>query len=102
MVIDYASFEKIILDFQLKSHHNFLSKFISIFRVYDQTNFGYINEASFREMISTICQEGSLDINNLLSIIDPHEMDIITFSTCVSVFSTEPINEEDEEPITIL
>ena len=95
-MIRYSAFEKIILDFQLKSHHAFLSKFISIFRVYDYLNFGYINETNFRDMINTIDPEGRLDSSKLLSLIDPHEMDVITFSTCVSVFSSEPIGGLDD------
>lgn len=42
-------------------------------------------------MIQTIDPEGNLDSTKLLGLIDPHEMDVITFSTCVSVFSSEPI-----------
>jgi len=51
-------------------------------------------------MAQTIDPEGRLDADKLLTIIDPHEMDVITFSTCVSVFSTEPIN--GQESVTIL
>ena len=52
--IKYSLFEKIILDFQLKSHHNFLKKFINLFREYDSSNLGYINEEQFDDMIDKI------------------------------------------------
>jgi Ca2+-binding EF-hand superfamily protein len=101
-MIKYSHFEKIILDFQLKSHHHFLSKFISIFRVYDPNNFGYINEEQFRDMMGTIDPDRKVDIQKLLHLIDPHEMNVVPFSACVSVFSAEPISEDEEGVTTIL
>lgn len=101
-MIKYKDFEKIILDFQLKNHHNFISKFISLFRIYDSPNFGFINTEQFRDMMGGIDPERRLDVDSLLLKIDPHDMNVIPFSVCVSVFSTEPISQEVEETTTIL
>ena len=49
--IEYKKFEKIILDFQLKSHHNFLSNFLNLFRKVDQDQNGVIDEDEFIQLI---------------------------------------------------
>ena len=100
--IKYKDFEKTILDFQLRNHHAFLSRFITLFRAYDPNNFGYINESQFREMVASIDPQRRLDTDKLLEAIDPMEMGVITFSACVALFTVEPITIEGEEPTTIL
>jgi len=42
--IPYKKFEKIILDFQMKSHEKFLSSFLQCFKQTDQDNNGIIDE----------------------------------------------------------
>ena len=101
-MIRYRDFEKIILDFQLKNHHSFISKFIALFRVYDSLNFGYISPEQFRDMMGSIDPERRLDVDTLLQKIDPHGMAVIPFSACVSVFSAEPISQDKDETTTIL
>lgn len=86
--IKYSIFEKIILDFQLKSHHNFLTKFIGLYRIYDTSNFGYINEEMFQDMMSKIDAEGAIDRSRLLKQLDANNHNVITFTQCVSVFSS--------------
>ena len=86
--IKYTIFEKIILDFQLKSHHNFLMKFINLFRMYDQNNFGCVGELQFNDMMNKIDPECSIDRSKLLKQLDPNAHDVITFTQCVSVFSS--------------
>ena len=100
--IKYKDFEKIILDFQLRNHHAFLSRFITVFRAYDPNNFGYIGEQQFREMVASIDHERKLDVDKLLQAIDPQEMGVIPFSACVNLFTTEPMGQEGEETTTIL
>ena len=100
--IKYTLFEKIILDFQLKSHHNFLKKFINLFREYDNTNLGYINEDQFEDMLDKIDSEKTLDRSKLLKQLDPYNNSVITFTHCVSVFSSEPFGDDVENQTTVL
>ncbi len=43
-IIDYNVFQKIILDFQLKSHEKFLKNFVQLFRRSDRDINGIIDE----------------------------------------------------------
>ena len=102
MMIKYKEFEKIILDFQLMSHRDFLAKFITLFRQYDVNNFGYVIEEQFREMMNTVDPEQKLDIDEILQSIDPQEMGYFPFSACVSIFSRMPMTEDPEGITTIM
>ena len=42
--IEYWQFQKLILDFQLRSHEKYLKRFIQLFRTVDQDHNGIINE----------------------------------------------------------
>jgi hypothetical protein len=42
--IEYWLFQKLILDFQLRSHEKYLKRFIQLFRTVDQDHNGIINE----------------------------------------------------------
>lgn len=100
--IKYSIFEKIILDFQLKSHHNFQMKFIGLFRMYDQNNYGHISELQFNDMMNKVDPECTIDRSKLLKQLDPNAHDVITFTQCVSVFSSEPFGDEADNQTTIL
>ena len=93
--IKYSLFEKIILDFQLKSHHNFLKKFINLFREYDSSNLGYINEEQFDDMIDKIDPDKSQDKSKLLK--PGWELDFFLFKykffTCFFVIFFSNINK---------
>lgn len=43
-VIEFNIFQKVILDFQLKSHEKFLKNFVSLFRSIDKDMNGIIDE----------------------------------------------------------
>jgi Ca2+-binding EF-hand superfamily protein len=101
-MIKYKEFEKIILDFQLISHREFLSKFITLFRQFDTNSFGYITEEQFREMMHLIDPEQRLNIEEILQAIDPQEMGYFPFSACVSIFSRLPMTEDSEGITTIM
>lgn len=44
--IDYNIFQKVILDFQLRSHEKFLKNFVSLFRSVDKDLNGIIDEVN--------------------------------------------------------
>ena len=47
----YSDFEKIILDFQLLQHEQFLQKFTDLYKSVDRDTDGVIDEEEFKELI---------------------------------------------------
>ncbi|CAD8178548.1 unnamed protein product [Paramecium octaurelia] len=90
--LEYSVFQKIILDFQLKSHEKYLKKFILTFKQMDTDANGIIDENEFRNLIDILnFGAGDLDIQKYLNIIDPYSHQQITFSQCVTLFSSESV-----------
>lgn len=87
--IAYSDLLKILLDFQLKGHEKFLSKFIKLFRRVDEDSNGVLNEMEFRELLAFM-EIGFSEEDNLrlLHLVDTYNNQQITFSECVSLFST--------------
>lgn len=102
MMIKYKDFEKIILDFQLLSHRQFLSRFINMFRQYDANNFGYLDEDQFKELMTTVDPEQRVNLDSIMEAIDPQEMGVFPFSACVSVFSKTEMFEDADGITTIM
>ena len=72
--INYNDFLKLLLDFQLKGHEKFLSKFMGLFRRIDRDANGIVNEREFRELVASMDLNFSEpDIFRLLQIIDPYD-----------------------------
>ncbi|CAD8115598.1 unnamed protein product [Paramecium primaurelia] len=90
--LEYSVFQKIILDFQLKSHEKYLKKFIITFKQMDTDANGIIDENEFRNLIDVLnFGAGDLEIEKYLNIIDPYSHQQITFSQCVTLFSSESV-----------
>ncbi|EEH11761.1 EF hand protein, putative (macronuclear) [Tetrahymena thermophila SB210] len=101
--IEYVIFQKIILDFQLKSHEKFLKKFILLFRSVDKDLNGVIDEEQFKELIDKMdVKKDDTEIQRYLSILDPFNKQQITFSQCVTLFSSEVIETNDGQRLSIL
>ena len=61
--IKYKDFEKIILDFSLMSHLQYLRGFTLLFREINKDQNGIINEKEFREQIHRMDPEGEYNLN---------------------------------------
>jgi len=96
MVLEYSSFQKTILDFQLKSHEKFLKNFVTYFKMVDKDNNGILDEGEFKEL-SAYFENHKVDpeAGKFLLVIDPYNHQQITFSQCVSLFSTETVVDGD-------
>jgi len=79
-----------------------LTKFIALYRNYDNFNYGYINEEQFEDMMNKVDADCRIDRSKLLKQLDPNNHDVITFTQCVSVFSSEPFGDDPENQTTIL
>ena len=96
----YKKFIKIVGDYQIKNREKYLKNFVQLFRKFDTDFDGVLNENEFIEMIKEIpyCQNNMDDyIFRFLSTIDPFNNKKITFNECVSLFSMEMIDENQNE-----
>lgn len=88
--VSFVEFVNTLLNFQLRGHIKYLSKFVQSFKKVDQNLDGVVNEDQFRALVEGFTfgfkEE---DCYRLLQIIDPFDNQQITFSECVYLFSTE-------------
>lgn len=88
--VRYDAFLGVLLDFQLRGHEKFLSKFRDEFRAVDADENGVLNEPEFRRLVRRIDPgKTPSDVEALLNLVDPFNNQHITFSECVSVLSSE-------------
>jgi len=88
--IAYKEFQKILLDFQIKSREKYIKNFLNLFKKVDTDNNGIISEEEFiRLTMSMNVYNSNINENimRLLNIIDPANNKQITFSDCIKLFS---------------
>ena len=96
--IPYKDFLKLVGEHQIKSREIYLNNFVILFRKFDNDGDGILNEDEFIGLIKSIpFLKNNIDdyIFKFLSIIDPFNNKRITFSECVSLFSMEIMNDEN-------
>lgn len=99
--IRFTEFIKIVLDYQLEEHENFLSKFTYEFKKQDTDCNGILDEAQFRQLIINmhkVCETNDAnfasglfsfdqnvegEIQSLLEAVDPQNNQMITYSEIV-------------------
>jgi len=72
----------------MQSHEKFLQKFLRYFKQSDLDNNGILNEKEFKDLVLLVDNGYNLDVDRLLSIVDPYNNESITFSQCVTLFSS--------------
>lgn len=100
----FASFMKVLLDFQLLGHDKFLLKFREKFGEADKDGDGIVSEQEFRSLCAVIGKvrvkgatggkgvvRGEQEMAALLKKADPWNLQKITFSECVAVLSGDII-----------
>lgn len=63
----FSDFLKIVLDFQLQEHINFLSHFTRVYRLIDVNQLGFLDEEKFKQLIFKMieaCCEHLADIGS--------------------------------------
>jgi hypothetical protein len=93
--IAYRDFLKVLLDFQLKGHEQFLAPYLRLFRSVDTDNNGVISEFEFRHLVASMELQFSEDeVLRMLQLVDPFNNQLITFSESVTLFtSVRPMQE---------
>jgi Ca2+-binding EF-hand superfamily protein len=93
--IPFSVFQKLLLDFQLRTHESYLSKFIQLFKAIDTDTDGIINESQYRELLGqSTCAFEEQDISEMLNYLDPYNHQKITFSDCISLLTQQQTIEK--------
>ena len=96
--IPYKDFIQIVCENQIQNREKYLKNFVNLFRKYDKDGDGVLNEEQFIEMIKAIpyCQYNIEEyVDKFLRIIDPFNHKKFTFNNCVTLFSSEIIDENN-------
>ncbi|TNV84525.1 hypothetical protein FGO68_gene3771 [Halteria grandinella] len=95
--LKFHVFLKTVLDFQLREHEKFLSRFLQEFRVIDSDNDGILDENAFRQLMKRFRGVVPQDkVENYLQVIDPFNNQKITFSECVHLLSQETLRRKED------
>lgn len=70
--LKFSLFLKTVLDFQLKEHEKFLSKFIQAFKRVDSDNDGILNEEQFVKLLQSFQFIPDDKTDKILESIDPY------------------------------
>jgi Ca2+-binding EF-hand superfamily protein/predicted nucleotidyltransferase len=94
--IPYSDFIQLVCENQIQNRQKYLKKFVKLFRKFDKDGDGVLNEEQFIGMIKAIpyCQNNIEEyIDKFLAIIDPFNHKKFTFNNCVTLLSSEIIDE---------
>ena len=94
--IPYSDFIQLVCENQIQNRERYLKKFVKLFRKFDKDGDGVLNEEQFIGMIKAIpyCQNNIEEyIDKFLAIIDPFNHKKFTFNNCVTLLSSEIIDE---------
>lgn len=94
MDIPYKEFVHVVMEYQISYRDNYLKCFLGMFQKYDKDKNGIVNEEEFKEIVKDIpiiCKKGNAYVKELLEKVDPLNLNKITFSDVVSLFSSEVI-----------
>eukprot|EP00964_Phaeocystis_antarctica_P109800 scaffold74212_cov38-Phaeocystis_antarctica.AAC.1 len=89
--LSYFSFVKVLLDFQLAGHQQFLGHFLRLFRELDPEAKGVIGEACFRRLVLQLDQAKAEEeeLLRMLATVDPNNHSQMTYSDCVATLSAK-------------
>lgn len=104
--IAYKDFLKVLLDYQLKGHEQFLAPYLRLFSNIDSDSNGIISEFEFRNLVASMQLKFSEDdVQRMLQLVDPFNNQLITFSESVTLFTSVPFTQEmipTEDPETLV
>ena len=99
-ILPFKHFLKVVLDFQLAKHEEYLSKFLSLFRKIDKELTGVIDDKALQTLIKEMkLGLSDIDIRTLQKRIDPYNSKRVNFSDCVTFFTSEMLKTDDENTI---
>ena len=98
MDVPYKEFVHIVMEYQINYRDNYLKCFLGIFQKYDADKNGIVNEEEFKEIVKeipSVINKGNNYVKELLEKVDPLNLNKITFSDIVSLFSSEIIDSRN-------
>lgn len=107
--LPFPLFVKIIQDFQLRTHQEYLSTCLQLFRDCDRDVDGVLNAAEFREFYNLLrravpglgrheTEEDELrDLLSMMKQLDPHETDRFIFSGAVACLQQRPAQPQQQQ-----
>jgi len=85
----YTDLQKILLDFQLKTHERYIRKFTLLFREISKTKTGIIDSSGFKLLLNKMnLAKTEEEKNQYLEAIDPYNHKKITYCNCLAFFSS--------------
>ncbi|MCQ2819970.1 MAG: hypothetical protein MJ252_22110 [archaeon] len=106
--ISFKAYVKIITEYRIKLREKELKPLVKLFRKFDKDSDGIMVEEEFVQLIESIpyCQDRAEEFSSkFLSMIDPFNNKMVTFSEVVSIFETDIIEEgdaESKEPVRLI
>lgn len=89
----YTDLLQVLLDYQMRGHERFLSKFVRLFRDHDGDADGVLTEDEFRTLVLSIDPAKQEDeVVKLLESADPYNNQRINFSDCVGFLARELVS----------
>lgn len=100
--VAYIEFLETILEFQLREHERFLTKFMGLFKKTDSDGDGILTSQQFVNLYHTMNidtfsteEKFNAEINNFLNVLDPYQCDKIILSDIVQLFSSYKVDIMD-------
>jgi len=85
----YSDLQKILLEFQLSAHEEYIKKFTAIFREIDTERIGVISTGELKILLNKMkLPLNKQRIEDLIKKCDPFNSKKVTYSSCVSLFSS--------------
>lgn len=86
---------KLILDYQLRSHEEYIQSFLELFKRLDSDNDGVVTHTELRRIVENIRHaEVGFNVIDAIKQIDPNDVKQVPFSQCVRVLNVIPCDGE--------
>jgi Ca2+-binding EF-hand superfamily protein len=100
VLLPFNDLLRILSEFQLESHEKLLAPFQAKFREVDQNGDGVLDESEFRVLLDSLNMGGEAE--RMLEIVDPYEINSITFSDIIALLSNVTYIQEQDSGVSYL
>ena len=97
----FSEFQKIVLDFQLKSHEKYLTKILKKFQQFDLNSQGILDSKGFKGLLRSL-NVNEHEAEEILYTADPFNTNQISFSDCISIFAAHLVDDPERKNLSLL